>query len=128
MSSTYSKIPDRYQVGGTDIEVRRVERCDNDAIGQAFTAAGFIEIADKYGRNMQQSESSKVNSFYHELTHTILGMMGHELNDDEKFVNTFSSFLTEAMRDAYFLDKEVQTTFKNEEGKILDIPDKYKDR
>ncbi|MBO7617338.1 MAG: hypothetical protein J6T22_09490 [Bacteroidales bacterium] len=126
MSSIYSKIPDRYQVGGTEIEVRRVERCDDNAIGQAFTAAGFIEIANKYGRNMQQSESSKVNSFYHELTHTILGMMGHELNDDEKFVNTFSSFLTEAMRDAvFYVGEEKETRPVNS---TLDIPEKYKDR
>lgn len=44
--------------------------------------------------------------FFHELTHAILGTMKHELNNDEQFVSTFSSFLTEAMADAKFIDKD----------------------
>lgn len=126
---SYSKIPDRYQVGGTEIEVRNVERCENNSIGRTYLCSGFVEIADVYDKDKKQSDSSKVNTFYHELTHTILGTMGEfELNDNEKFVNTFASFLTEAMKDAYFLDREVQTTYINEKGEILNIPDKYKDR
>lgn len=98
-----SRIPKEYKVGGQRIEVRMVDRCDNNCIGMEFLASGYIEIADYYNKDRKQSEDSKVNTFYHELTHTILGTMGKkELNDDEEFVNTFASFLTEAMRSAVY--------------------------
>ena len=39
--------------------------------------------------------------------HTILGTMGEfELNDNEKFVNCFGSLLTEALKDAYFIETD----------------------
>ena len=99
----YKKIPSNYTVGGQLIEVRRVERCDNNTVGTSFLAGGYIEIADKCNKADTQSESCKVNTFYHELTHTILDTMGEsELSGNEKFVSAFSSFLTEAMEKAYF--------------------------
>lgn len=99
----YVKIPKSFQVGGTQMEVRRVERCDDNSIGTAQLASGFVEIADRFNKDGIQSEDSKVNTFYHELTHCILKTMGEdELNNNEKFVCTFSSFLTEAMARAYF--------------------------
>ncbi len=99
----YKKIPSEYHVGGQLIEVRRVERCDNNTVGTSFLAGGYIEIADKCNKADTQSESCKVNTFYHELTHTILDTMGEsELSGNEKFVSAFSSFLTEAMEKAYF--------------------------
>lgn len=98
-----NKIPSKYQVGGQEMEVRRVERSSDNAVGECCVAAGYIEIANKFNKDEIQSESSKVNTFYHELTHSILRTMGEtELNDNEKFVCTFSSFLTEAMKNAYF--------------------------
>lgn len=108
MVMKYDKIPKSYNVGGTKIEVCRVDRCDDDCIGKAYTAAGYIEIADTYGKDKKQSESCKVNTFYHELTHTILQTMGEfELSDNEKFVNSFASFLTEAMSTAYYAEESV---------------------
>lgn len=39
-----------------------------------------------------------MNTLYHEITHAILGTMGEvDLNNNERFVNCFSSFLAEAM-------------------------------
>ena len=99
----YKKIPSNYTVGGQLIEVRRVERCDNNNVGTSLLVGGYIEIADKCNKDDTQSESCKVNTFYHELTHTILDTMGEsELSDNEKFVSSFSSFLTEALEKAYF--------------------------
>lgn len=103
----YEKIPNRYQVGGQEMEVRRVERCDDNCMGQCHVSAGWIEIADIINKNDKQSEGSKHNTFYHELVHSILRTMGEtELNDNEKFICCFAGFLTEAMKDAYFKIEE----------------------
>lgn len=96
-------IPKSYNVGGQKIEVRMVDRCDCNTVGMAFLECGYIEIANYFNRGLVQSEGSKVNTFYHELVHTILGTMGAEqLDDDEKFVCTFSSLLCEAMTSAIY--------------------------
>ena len=102
----YVKIPKEFHVGGQGMEVRHVERCDDNCLGQCHVSAGWIEIADIVNKNDKQSEGSKNNTFYHELTHSILKTMGSELNDDEKFVCTFSSFLCEAMQKAYFQEED----------------------
>ena len=96
-------IPSKITIGGHDIEIRNVIRCDNNALGECHLIEGYIEIADGFYKEQKQSESSKLNTFYHELTHCILQTMGeHELNDNEKFVCCFAGFLTEAMRNLKF--------------------------
>lgn len=103
----YVKIPSSYNVGGQHIEVRMVERCDDNSIGTCCLAGGYIEIAGQFSKDGVQSDNSKENTFYHELTHSILRTMGEtELNDNERFVCCFSSFLTEAMKDAYFKEDD----------------------
>lgn len=98
------KIPNEFSVGGQRIKVRNVERCSENTIGECSVAAGYVEIADKFNKDESQSEDSKINTFYHELTHTILDTMGEkELSSNEKFVCCFSSFLTEALQAAYFV-------------------------
>lgn len=92
------KIPTSYHVGGQKMNVEYVDRIDNtESLGDCCVAASRIRIANNFN-GMQQSESSKTNTFFHELVHSILGTMGAEdLNHDEKFVCTFSGFLTEAI-------------------------------
>lgn len=103
----YQKIPNTFRVGGTDMEVRIVERCDDNTIGSCVLAGGYVEIAEKFSKEGKQSAGSKTNTFYHELTHSILKTMGEdELNENEKFVCCFSSFLTEAMEKAVFVEEE----------------------
>lgn len=100
------KIPKEIQVGGSRIEVKRVEICDNNALGTVSIAAGVIQIANKFSGDKLQSDGSKINTFYHELTHSILQTMGREdLSDDEKFVCCFAGFLTEAMHNASFKEE-----------------------
>ena len=91
------KIPKKFRVGSVDYEVRLVEHCGmNDDFG-LWRPQGIIEIANQAG-GYKVSESKKTQTFFHELTHAILFAMGKEdLNDDEYFVNTFSSFLSEAI-------------------------------
>ena len=97
------KIPNEFYVGGQKMDIRMVDRCEDNKLGRCCVAGGWIEIADIFNKGEKCCESGKVNTFYHELTHSILDTMGEdELSNNEKFVSSFSSFLTEAMRDAYF--------------------------
>lgn len=92
-------IPTKYQVGGQEMAVKLVERIENvERLGDCNLAGGVIRIAKTFSGE-QQSESSKLNTFFHELVHSILGTMYEtELNENERFVCTFSSFLTEAIK------------------------------
>ena len=95
------KIPSKITIGGHDIEIRNVSRCDNNALGECHLIEGYIEIADIFYKEQKQSESSKLNT--HELTHCILQTMGEqELSANEKFVCCFAGFLTEAMCNVKF--------------------------
>lgn len=94
-----NKIPKSFTVGGQDIEVKEVDICEDSCIGDIILPQGEIQIAKYVTRGVEQSESSKLNTFLHELTHAILKTMGeYDLNANEKFVCTFSGFLTEAVR------------------------------
>ena len=90
-------ISKKFKVGSVDYEVRLVEHCGNNDDFGFWRPQGIIEIANQAG-GYEVSESKKMQTFLHELTHAILFAMGkEELNDDESFVNTFSSFLSEAI-------------------------------
>ena len=90
-------IPNKLKIGGVDYSIKHVEHCGmNDDFG-LWRPQGIIELANQAG-GYEVSDSKKRQTFLHELTHAILFAMGKsELNDDESFVNTFSSFLNEAI-------------------------------
>ena len=103
----YKKMPSKITLGGQEVEVRNVERCDNNSVGESHLYEGFLEIANNFNKVAVQSESSKVNTFYHELIHAILQTMGEfDLNNNEKFVCCFAGFLADAMDKAYFQEEE----------------------
>lgn len=90
-------IPNQLKVGSVDYVVKQVEHCGNCDDFGFWKPQGIIEIANQSG-GYEVSESKKKQTFLHELTHAILFAMGkEELNEDESFVNTFSSFLAEAI-------------------------------
>lgn len=91
------EIPSKMKVGAIDYDIQLVEHCGlNDDFGVWFPQ-GFIQIATKAG-GYDVPESRQRQSFWHELVHSILDQMGKEdLNEDESFVNTFSSFLSGAV-------------------------------
>lgn len=97
-------IPKQYKVGGVSVDVELVERFGSGKLGECMLASGKVKIAENFmcdNEQYEQSEASKENTFYHELTHSILDTMAEfELSGNEKFVSTFSSLLTEAMRSA----------------------------
>ena len=90
-------IPNKLKIGGVDYSIKHVEHCGmNDDFG-LWRPQAIIEIANQAG-GYEVSDSKKRQTFLHELTHAILfAMRKEELNDDESFVNTFSSFLNEAI-------------------------------
>jgi len=103
MKINYKEIPPTVRIGGANIEIRQVERCSSNNLGECCIAGSYIEIAEKFDKCDQQSQDSKRNTFYHELTHAILDTMGETtLSRNEKFVCGFSSFLCEAMTHARF--------------------------
>lgn len=91
------KIPNKLKIGGVDYSIKHVEHCGIDDDFGLWRPQGIIEIANQAG-GYEVSDSKKRQTFLHELTHAILFAMGkEELNDNESFVNTFSSFLNEAI-------------------------------
>ena len=108
----YKKIPDDLRLGGQDIKVEIIDHCDNYVCGNCCLAVGVLRIGDKVTGG-EQSESSKINTFYHELTHLVLDTMGRsDLSSDEAFVCSFSGFLTEAMSKAEFRVDSAEDTGK----------------
>lgn len=91
------KIPKKFRVGGQLIEVETPEKIEDSKLGDVCVARGTLRIAQNFDGD-KQSESSKENTFVHELLHAILDTMGKgELSRDETFVSTFAGFLLEAI-------------------------------
>lgn len=89
------KIPQKYKVGGQEMNVEFIENMSN--LGECSVCEGYVRIANN-SNGQKQSESSKLNTFMHELTHSILDTMGnYELSKDEIFVSSFAALLTEAI-------------------------------
>lgn len=100
------KIPNKFIVGGQDIEVIHQSTIDGDKMGEACLWNGKIKISEIY-KGCKQTESSKFNTFHHELVHIILDTMGeYELSSNERFVTAFGSFLTEATRSFSYSEKD----------------------
>ena len=92
-------IPSKIRIGGQDISIVNEERLDDDILGKICLAEGVLHIADNFS-NRKQSESSKINTFIHEVVHGVLDTMGEfELSKNEKFVCTFSSFLVDTIEE-----------------------------
>ena len=92
------RFPSAFHVGGQRIEVSFVDHLPNDNLGTASVCCGEIKIANKSDYNIDQSPSSKFNTFWHEVVHTILDTMQEdELSENEKFVGVFSSMLCEVL-------------------------------
>ena len=92
------RFPSAYYVGGQRIEVSFVDHLPNDHLGTSSVCCGEIKIANKVNEGRDQSPSSKLNTFWHEVVHTILDtMQENELSANEKFVGVFSSMLCEVL-------------------------------
>lgn len=101
------RIPNKISVGGQEIRIDIVDKINGNCLGRCCLGGGFIEISNVFHEDVKQSDSSKRNTFFHEVVHAILETMGEaKLSENEKFVSSFSGFLTEAMKDAIFIENE----------------------
>ena len=92
-------IPNKIRIGGQDISVINKERLDDNKLGTICVAEGVLQIADNFN-NSKQCESSKINTFIHEVVHGVLDTMGEsELSNNEKFVCAFASLLVDPIED-----------------------------
>lgn len=92
-------IPNKIRIGGQEISVVNEERLNNNQLGTICMAEGILRIANNFN-NCQQSKSSKINTFVHEVVHGILDIMGEcELSQNEKFVCVFSSLLIDPIEE-----------------------------
>jgi hypothetical protein len=91
-------IPSKLQLGGTDIEVKVVEKCseaDCSADGMAYYGQSRIELVHK----KEYSQSYKEWVFFHELVHQIFYHMDEDaLRSNENLVNRFATFLHQAIK------------------------------
>ena len=89
------RIPKKIRVGGQEIEVTQPMCIEGGKLGECRLGDGYIKIAEQFN-GVSQPESSKVNTYWHEVTHCILDTMGRgDLSQDETFVSSFAGFLTE---------------------------------
>lgn len=99
-------IPSKIRIGGQDISIVNEERLDDDILGKICLAEGVLHIADNFS-NRKQCESSKINTFIHEVVHGVLDAMGEfELSKNEKFVCTFASLLVDTIEEIVKVNNE----------------------
>ena len=99
-------IPNKIRIGGQDISVVNEERLDGNELGTICLAEGVLNIADNFS-NRKQCESSKINTFIHEVVHGVLDIMGEfELSKNEKFVCTFASLLVDTIEEIVKVNNE----------------------
>ena len=99
-------IPSKIRIGGKDINVCIKDRLVNEKLGIIFLASGELDIAETF-YDYKQCESSKVNTFIHEVIHGVLDSMGeNELSSNEKFVTTFTSLFVDVIEEIVKVNKE----------------------
>lgn len=91
------KIPEHFSLGGVEHTVETLESLDDNDFGLYDPIRKRIEVA-KTSRRREVPLSFQRQTFLHELVHAILNTMRKDdLYDDESFINTFASFLNEAI-------------------------------
>ena len=108
------KIPNKIRIGGQDINISIKEHLVDEKLGTMCLASGELEIAEKF-HEYNQSESSQVNTFIHEVVHGVLDTMGeNKLAYNEKFVTIFASLLVDVIEEIVKANKEECANGKSE--------------
>lgn len=95
-------IPEKFKLFGKEwTVVFDNDKLDNDkAYGQSNYTSQEIYMASK-AHGVERAQTGIEQTFMHELTHAILDSMHeHDLSNNEKFVQTFSGLLHQALTTA----------------------------
>ena len=97
-------LPKKVKVGDKWYSVEVVEAMrDKLYMGEAHYADQKLTLARRTHHGVPFKLSALHETFWHELTHAILDSMGeHKLNNNERFVEEFSSRLAKAIQTARF--------------------------
>ena len=107
-------IPNKIRIGGQDINVWIKDHLADEKLGTICLASGELNIAEKF-HEYNQSESSQVNTFIHEVVHGVLYTMGeNKLAYNEKFVTIFASLLVDVIEEIVKANKEECANGKSE--------------
>ena len=100
------KIPNKIRIGGQDIVIEMPEHLPDNKLGDICVAGGEMRIAKKFSDN-EQSETSMINTFIHEVVHGVLDTMGEfELSGNEKFVSPFASLIVDVIEKIVKVNKD----------------------
>lgn len=93
------KIPKKFKIHGQTIEVKFDDKLFSaqDVLGVALLRKNLIKIQDN-NTGFKRPKTQIEQTFLHELVHMILEANHYrELNDDEKFVEQFSTCLHQVL-------------------------------
>jgi hypothetical protein len=94
-------IPKRFNILNHTFKVKIVDQIVNDnesRLGECCKDLCSIDVATHINDD-QLPDSVMEHTFFHEVTHVILDMMGEEkLSSDEKFVDVFSGLLHQVIK------------------------------
>lgn len=101
-------IPDKFSIGGVEINIKHVENeMNGNNFGSTHPFTAEIKIQNVCN-NIPIAQSQKCQTFWHEVVHLILDAMGEKQEDNaenERFVTCFSNFLNEVMQSCEINDK-----------------------
>ena len=93
MVKTFKLGAKTYKVKRQKELIQHPENPNWKAVGMVNTDTLEIFICENNDEGIPIHPMNQDQTFYHELVHAILNEMGHDLNNDEFFVQTFSNFL-----------------------------------
>jgi len=98
------KIPSQITLLANTLHVRIIPDKEFDELHQDPEYEGAHGVYDdqRMSIDIRESSDKKGHTYLHELTHGILTVMNHPLNDDETFVDLFSGLLHQALVTAKF--------------------------
>lgn len=94
-----------FSLGAREFLVNVVNDYDSHYLGSTHSAAGKITIYRKVDEHQEVPEDNLEETLWHEVLHAILISLGkHDLSNDEVFVSSCSTLLTQAINTMEDLD------------------------
>lgn len=99
MNKIKNCIPKRCELGGVEFVTKFTDNITNGGkLGSSCTTDGSINI-EKVNYGLNQSNTQIQNTYFHELSHNIFGMLGRiDLSDDEVLVQGVGNMIFEFLR------------------------------